>query len=104
MSLGANWLRNLSNPLSWGIKKYMFEMLQERYSRNEDIITRVSDTIMSEKDYQAFGQLIVDVYEKGFSTALEQQKEQFEKMGLDVNITSPISPEKKDNSPKIFPD
>ena len=92
MSLGSNWLRNLSNPLSWGIKKYMFEMLQERYSRNEDIITRVSDNIMSEKDSQAFGQLIVDVYEKGFSTA------------LDVNITSTISPEKKDNSPKIFPD
>lgn len=103
MSLGANWLRNLSNPLSWGIKKYMFELLQERYSRNEDIITRVSDNITSEKDYQAFGQLVLDIYEKGFKEALDQQKEQFEKMGLNVNITSPASADKKD-SPKIFPD
>ena len=104
MSLGASWLRNLSNPLSWGVKKYMFEILQERYSRNEDVINKVSESVMSEKDYEAFGQLMVDVYEKGFSTALDQQKEQFEKLGINVNIVSPTSSEKKDNSTKIFSD
>jgi hypothetical protein len=95
MSLGANWLKNLSNPLSWGMKKYMFELLQERYSENEDIITRISDNILSEKDYKACGKLMVDVYEKGFKEALRQQKEELQKMGLDVNIASPKVSEKK---------
>lgn len=104
MSLGSSLLRGLGNPLSWGIKKYMFELLKERYSRNEDIITRVSDNITSEKDYEAFGKLAFDIYEKGFQEAIDQQKEQFEKLGLSVDITSKPQSEAKDNSPKIFPD
>jgi len=73
------------------IKKYMFDILKERFSRNEDIIERVSSALITEKDLQAFGKMIVDVYEEAYFKSLDDQKDMLKKSGIKVNIV-PSSP------------
>lgn len=86
----------LNNPQSIAIKRYLFELLKERYSKNEKFIDRFSSTITSQQDYEDFGKLIVDIFEVGFLRAVNQYKEQFEKMGMKINIV----PEEVAKNPK----
>lgn len=88
MAENSNWLNFLSNPRSHYIKKSMFEILKERYGKNEQILERLSSHLIVEKDLKEFLAMIIDVYEIGFLKAVEDQKEQLKKLGLGVKITS----------------
>ena len=88
MAENSNWLNILSNPRSHYIKKSMFEILKERYGKNEQILERLSSHLIVEKDLKDFLAMIIDVYEIGFLKAVEDQKEQLKKLGLGVKITS----------------
>jgi len=88
MAENSNWLNFLSNPRSQYIKKSMFEILKERYGKNEQILERLSSQLIVEKDLKDFLAMIIDVYEIGFLKAVEDQKEQLKKLGLGVKITS----------------
>ena len=88
MAENSNWLNFLSNPRSHYIKKSMFEILKESYGKNEQILERLSNHLIVEKDLKDFLAMIIDVYEIGFFKAVEDQKEQLKKLGLGVKITS----------------
>jgi len=88
MAENSNWLNFLSNPRSQYIKKSMFEILKERYGKNEQILERLSSHLIVEKDLKDFLAMIIDVYEIGFLKAVEDQKDQLKKLGLGVKITS----------------
>lgn len=88
------------NPQSMAIKRYLFEVLQERYGRNEKFIDRISSTIATKEDYEGLGRLITDVYETGFLKAVNEYKEQFTKMGMRVNVVPEERP--KDSGNRIF--
>ena len=97
-----NNLANLLNkPYQTSIKKFLHQILEERYGKHENIIERVSDSISSAKDYEAFSKLMLDVYEKAFMSAVNQHKEVIEAHGFKTKIVKPEA-EKKDSSPKIF--
>jgi hypothetical protein len=74
------------NLQSSAIKKYLFEMLQERYAKNEKFIDRLASTVTTKEDYEALGGLMVDIFECGFMKALNEYKEQVAKMGLKVSV------------------
>lgn len=80
------------NMHSSAIKKYLFEMLQERYEKNEKFIDRLAGVISNQEDYQALGTLVVDIYEIGFLKAVNEYKDQLAKMGLRVNVVPEEQP------------
>lgn len=80
------------NPQSIAIKKYLFEMLKERYGRNERFIERISSMITTKEDYDGFGSLITDIYETGFLKAVNEYKDQFTKMGMKVSVVAEEKP------------
>lgn len=89
MTEGASgWMNFLSNPKSHYIKKSMFEILQDRYSKHEQLLERIAHSLATEKELRDFLALAVDIYEIGFMKAVEDQKEQLQKLGLGVRITS----------------
>ena len=94
-SLGSNWLHHLNNPLGWGVKKFMFEMLQSKFAQHEETIDGLSQSINTEKDYQSFGALVADIYEVGFMEAIKQNKSELEKIGMGVKII-PAQQQKKE--------
>lgn len=84
--MSKNPFHNL-NPLTLGIKKLLSEMLKGNYSQHEDIIARITSVIITEKDYSEMTKMLIDLYQKGFTQAVESQKEQLEKIGYKVNIS-----------------
>lgn len=70
------------------LKKVMFEVVQERYKQNEEIIERLGVALSTEKDVKDFLKLITDVYETAYLKAVRDHREQLEKMGLVANIKS----------------
>jgi len=81
-----SWLNYFSNHQIHYIKKTMFELMQERYSKNEQIIERVGASLTTEKDIKDFLELITDLYEMAYLRAVKDQREQLEKLGLVANI------------------
>lgn len=90
----------LQNPQSIAIKKYLFEILKERYAKNEKFIDRLASNITTKEDYGDLGSFITDIYEIGFLKAVAEYKEQFEKIGMKVNIVAEEKP--KDPNHRIF--
>lgn len=83
------------------IKRYLFEVLKERYKKNENFIERVASVVVTKEDYQALGSFVADLYEAGFMRAVDQYKEQMAKLGLKVNV---VPESKKPQGEPIFKD
>lgn len=66
----------------------MFDILQDRYSQNEQIIERIGIGLATESDTMAFFNLIRDVYEVAFTKCVNEQKEQLAKLGYQVKIVA----------------
>lgn len=81
-----SWLNYFGNNQSHHIKKVIFEMLKERYSKNEQIIERISLSLVTEKDMKDFITLTTDLYEVAYLKAVQDHREQLEKLGLIANI------------------
>lgn len=82
------------------IKKHVFEMLGDRYGRNERFIERLIGQVNTKEDYEGLGVFLADIFESGFIRAVNQYKDQFAKMGMKVSIV----PEEKPRDPfsRIF--
>lgn len=80
------WMQFMSNPKSHHIKKSMFELLKERYIKHEDIVERISVSLLTDKDMMAFLQLSLELYEIGYLRSVEDHRAELEKMGIKVSI------------------
>jgi hypothetical protein len=69
-------------------KKYVFELLQEKYEPNQAMIERMAHYLATEKDVTDFCKIIMDAYAKGYSKAVNDYKEQLAKMGYEVNVVT----------------
>jgi hypothetical protein len=79
-----NWFN--FNQNSYQIKKAMFDLIQERYQRNEQIIERLGVSLVTEGDLKSFLKMIADVYESGYMKSVNDHKEQLNKLGLNSRI------------------
>jgi hypothetical protein len=86
-----NYFQSMTNPKTFAIKKYMFEILQQKYPDHEQIVERMANTILTERDFNEFNQLIAAIYETGYLKAVNDYREQLSKLGLKVAVV----PEKK---------
>jgi len=89
----------MANPISAAVKRYLFEMLKEKYIKNEKFIDRISSLMVTKDDYESLAALMADLYESGFIRAVDQYKGQLSKMGLKVEI---VAEEKTKQDKKIF--
>ena len=74
------------NPYQKSAKKYLFEILEDRYTDNTNFIDRISAYLVTENDIKELARFIADVYEAGYLRAAKQYKENLEKMGYSVAI------------------
>lgn len=87
--MSQSWVNFFTNPRGQYLKKAMFEVLQERYSQNEEVIDRLSVALMTENDMNRFLKLMADVYEIAYTKAVNDHKEQLAKAGLIAHIAKP---------------
>ena len=85
------WIEAMLNARSMQLKRTMFQMLQERYQRNEQIIDRIGSQLTSENDITAFYKLLTDVYEAAYMKSVADHSQKLSEMGLVAKITKPGS-------------
>jgi len=70
------------------VKKYLYEMLKEKYTNHQQIIERITSTIVTEKDVKDFGDFIATLYETAYMRAVNEYKGIIEKMGYTIGVHS----------------
>lgn len=85
---------------SHGIKKFIFEIIKENYSKNELAIDEISKMVSSPKSYQQLGDLLAAIYQAGFVKAVEEHKELLKQRGYEATIIADPTSRK---SKSIFP-
>lgn len=75
------------SPLQTALHKYMFDLLQERYPRHSNIISRISHYLVTDQDLKEFSVLLGDIYEKAYAKALVDYQAQLEAAGIKVSVS-----------------
>ena len=81
-----SWMNYFSTAKANHLKRVIFELIQERYSANEQIVERIGASLLTDKDNTDFLQLITDVYESAYLRAVKDHRDQLQKLGLIANI------------------
>ena len=97
----SNWIESLSNPQGKLVKKFLFGLLQDRYEKHAEIIDRLSRSLVTKGDIEAFGNLAMELYETGYFKSIGDHKDALAKMGVKVQIKAQEPPPKTE---KIFKD
>ena len=81
-----NWAEFVQNPKTLAIRKFMAEVLEEKYSSYDDLATRISRELITESDLNNFAKMINDVYEMGYKKAIAEYKDKLADFGVQVEI------------------
>ena len=82
----SNFVRYMSNPRSFTLKKWFIELLDKEYVPHDDVIERIAAALTTDQDMKAFGKLITSVFGKGYRKAVDDYRGQVEKLGIKVNV------------------
>jgi hypothetical protein len=82
----ANFLKYMSNPRTFTLKKWFSGILGERFNPHEVIIERVATSIVTESDLEAFGKLMGDLFEVGYMKAVNDYRNELEKIGIKISV------------------
>lgn len=88
-------MRYAANPRAFTLKQWFAQLLNVRNDTHDNIIERVALSLVTDKDMEDFGKLLMAVYEAGYHKAVSDYKKEFEKMGVVVSVVKP-----EDQSPK----
>ena len=95
----AEVMNMLSNQQSYALRKYAFEILNHRYEKYDDLVTRICSVLVTKNDAKDFAKFIAEIFECGFIKSFEENQKLMKGLGHDIKITSPP---KENNAPKIF--
>jgi len=102
MANSPSWVESLSNPMGHIVKKYLSEVLQEKFFQHEDVVERISRSLVTRGDMENFGKLVLAIYEAGFMKAVEDNKEAWERFGVKPIIRESETATPPDPSKAIF--
>lgn len=86
-----NLMKYLSNPKSYTMKRWFYDLLGIDYASHDTIIERVAVSLTTQQDLEDFGKLIGQVFEKGYRKAIEDYGKEAEKLGLRIKVVPPPS-------------
>ena len=78
---------NPTNHMQMAMHKYMFDLLQEKYQQNSNIISRISHYLVTDNDIREFSSLVNDLYESAYTRALKDYHVQLEAAGFKVAVS-----------------
>jgi len=98
----VDFFNALSNPYKIALKKNVYEILKDRYDQEiDDVLDRVSNSVITEGDFKKLGKLIAALFESGYFMSMQQYQEQLKKLGVRVTIQPEPQPDKEHK--RIFP-
>ena len=52
----------INNPRGMALKKFMFDLLKEKYGQHDDLLDRIASFLVTEKDLIAYSKMVSDKY------------------------------------------
>lgn len=95
----AEIMNMLSNQQSYALRKYAFEMLNSRYAKYDDLMTRICSILVTKNDAKDFAGFMAELFECGFIKSFEENQKLVKELGYNIKITNPP---KENKAPKIF--
>lgn len=86
---GPSWLEALQNPRGMAVKRFMFQVLGDKFPPHDDLITRIATCLITDNDMIAFNKLVNDIYDIGFTKAIAEYKkidDRLTKMGIPITV------------------
>lgn len=80
-----------ANPRAFVLKKWFEPLLQDRLTKHEAVIERLSTALVTESDLAEFSSLISDIHGTGYRSAVMDYKSEFERLGVCVSVVD-VSP------------
>jgi hypothetical protein len=84
--MNQNFMKYASNPKGFTIKKWLAELLENKYTPFDDLIERIGMSLVTDNDLQSFGKLVTTIYESGYLRAMNQCKKNLDDMGIKVKV------------------
>ena len=77
----------MQNPKSIALRRFMATILGQKYPEYDDLLQRSSFYLVTDKDLALFSKMISDTYEVGYMKAVEDYKDQLQKLGVKIKIS-----------------
>lgn len=81
-----NLSQMLQNPKTMVLRKFMVEVLGNKISNYEDLLTRIGVNLVTESDLQAFTLMINDILGVGYLKCVADYRTQLNGMGVEVTV------------------
>ncbi len=82
----------LINPKGQALRKWMLDLLGDRYPKHDQLLERLGYMLMTNQDLQDFGKMSIDLYEIGYLKCLADYKTKLDKLGIKVQMTTERPP------------
>jgi hypothetical protein len=90
MSNSNSWVQMMSNPQGHVIKKYMAEILKDKFPPHQEILERIASTLITDGDLKSFGNLVSDIYQIGYLKAIKEHEDLLAKIGYKTKFITPV--------------
>jgi hypothetical protein len=81
-----NLLGIFQNQKSVAIRKFVQDLLGDKYNPYDDFLDRIAYHLVTENDITTFGKMISDIYRQGYMKAVGDYKDQLDKYGIEVKV------------------
>jgi len=68
------------------LKKFAYQLLEQKYGTHQELLDRVSHYLVTDKDVEGFTKLLADAYEVGYMKAVNDYQDQLAKLNIKVKI------------------
>jgi hypothetical protein len=83
-----NMMQYMANPKAFTVKRWLADLLKNKYPPHDTIAERVSSSLVTDSDLADLGKLIGEIYESGYRKAVDDYRAQFEKLGVKINVVA----------------
>ena len=85
-----NLSEQLLNPRKHAIRKWLYEILQDRYPKHDALVERISHYMVTNKDMDDFTKLVADLFEVGYLKCLNEYRVKLKEHGLNVKVKADV--------------
>jgi hypothetical protein len=89
MQQNSNFIKYASNPRAFTLKQWLAQILNNRYPEYDNLMERVATSLVTDKDMEEFGKVLMTIYETGYYKAVRDYKQECQKLGITVNVVNP---------------
>lgn len=86
--MNNQWSQMMQNPKNLALKKFMLQVMGDRVGPYDDLLTRLGTSLVTDNDLKVFGEMVNDILGIGYRKAIDDYREQLNKLGINVSLIS----------------